>query len=431
MSSSEGANLKRAGRLTIVLLIGCCSVYAVSRGIAQFRWTSSLRQAVQGTTRLRVRSGGTCHRNLSREETLADITDAAEIDRVVKGIAIDWPNSGRSCACCGSPTFEFYAGDKLLAMLGYHHGQNLRWAGGPWWGDGALTPASRTFLNSWLSRHGVTGPQAEVDRVQEQKDRDSRNQRRYAELIPAATLAAVTQAQSYPDRDPLQENRRKLTVDAFVKHERDAQTDIILYLRMLGVTRDYAWNRYDVFDSVVAKHLLPRFKGPDLGAAALSVMKDEEGLAGAARWFFGDRGWRNLDESDRERVLLPLANWGLQHRFVSTRKWVMDNLVEVNTPWAAELLRGMLTRPTDPNWVPSTGVYGRTMDVGGGEKVYEDACSDAVWAAFCLARMGDTASDGVIQGLADASNERDKELYGKALRILRNRGSETPVDPNN
>ena len=417
--------MKRVGRFAGVFFVGCLAASALIWYTMRPRWEDSLQRAVQGATRLRVRSGGTCHRDPSREKALVEITDAAQIDRVVKGIDIDWLNSGRTCMCCGNPTFEFYAGDKLLAMIGYHHGRNLRWGGGPWRGDGALTASSQRFLNSWLSQHGVTGPQAEVDRMQEQKDRETRNQQRYTELIPPATLAAVAQAQSSreisPANDPRQEKRRKLIADAFIKHEHDAQADIAVYLRMLGVTRDYAWNRYDSFDSIVTQHLLPRFKGADLAAAAVAVMKDEEGLAGAARWFFGEKGWRNLDESDRQRILLPVAEWGLRHRYMNTRKWVMTDLTEINTAWATDLVRGMLARPTEAGWTPPNNPYGPSINVGGGEKVYEDECSDAVWAAFCLAKMGDVGSEAAIRKLADASQGRDKELLGKAIQLLRSR----------
>ncbi len=76
--------------------------------------------------------------------------------------------------CCGDPTFELYSGDRLLAMIGYHPGERLRWADGKWPGDAELTAASRGFFISWLSQHGVEGPQREVDQAQRRQNEKTR-----------------------------------------------------------------------------------------------------------------------------------------------------------------------------------------------------------------------------------------------------------------
>jgi len=397
----------------------------------QYRWMDSLRKAIQGTTRLRVRAGGTCYpRSEEEEETLVEITDAEEIDRFVKGILIDESQSGGHCMCCGSPTFEFYAGERLLAMVGYHHGERVRWAGGTWTGDGELTDPSRDFLNSWLSQHGVEGPRREVEEKQKRQDEQIRQQQRYAELMPRDMLVAASQAQSSREVSGYDsssvDKRKKLVADAFLKHEPDAETSVRLYLRMLGVIRDRPWNEYGYYDELIVKYLLPRFNGPELARAALATMTDEEGMAGAARWFLGDKGWRNLDESDCERVLRPLAKQALENHYMDTRKEVMHVLSEINGAWAAELLRSMLSRPTDPSWVPSKDGYGWRVNFGGGDQVFADECSDAVWAAFCLAKMGDAESLPAIERLAAGARGEDKDLLAKALQLLRERAAKTP-----
>ncbi len=397
----------------------------------RYGWTDSLQKAVQGTTRLRIRSGGTCHRQIEQEKTLAEITTSQEIERFLKAIDIDESRSGGACMCCGNPTFEFYAGDRLLAMIGYHHGERLRWAEGEWTGDGELTVASRGLLISWLSQHGVEGPQREAEETQKRQDEEARRQRRYAELIPPELFRAAMQAEvkPSPSYDPGGEKHRKLVAEAFLPHEKDAQTSIELYLRVLGITANSGgWNHYYELQDTIAKNLLPRFKGSELAQATTSVMKDEEGMLGAARWFLGENGWRNLDEFDRERILPPLAQQALNHRYMSIRKTVMNALSEINTPWAAELLRGMLSQPTDPKWSPpkTKPRYGWKIDVPAGEPVYADECSDAVWAAFCLARMGSRESLPAIQKLAEESQERDKDLLNKALLLLRQNADKTP-----
>jgi hypothetical protein len=403
----------------------------------EYGWVDSLRSALQGTTRLRIRSGGTCHRILEQEKTLAEITDAAEISRFINGIGIDESRSNGVCGCCGDPTFEFYAGQRLLAMVGYHHGKRLRWAGGPWTADGELTGPSRDFLIMWLSQHGVEGPRQAREREQEQRTEERRVEDRYAELVGGQTLAAVAEASRKISRsyDPREETRLrvekqlKAEAEVFEKYEKDTRTSVEQYLRFLGVRNNEAWDSYWENEAVIARQLLPRFKGPELAQAALAVMKDDEGMAGAARWFLGEGGWRNLDESDRERILSPVARKALQHRHAGSRKIVMAALSEINGVWAAEALRGALSRPTDPNWTrPKTKpTYGRKIDLADNESVYADECSEAVWAALCLAKMGNGESLPAIQKLAQKYQGPDKDLLNKAIQLLREKGSKAPA----
>jgi len=420
--------MKRRRQSLVVLLVSCSLLAVCLHYSLQHRWTGSLRRAVRETTRLHIRSGGTCHRAIEQEQTLAEITDAGEINRFIHGIVISGWRSGGACECCGDPTFEFYAGDRLLAMVGYHHTERLRWADGKWTGDGRLTAASRRFLISWLSQHGVDGPRREGEAKQERQDEEGRRQRRYAEFIPPKLLLAAMEAEvrPSPSYDPGGEQHRKLVAEVFLRHEEDAQTSIELYLRVLGITANSSgWNHYHEFQDTIAQSLLPRFKGPDLAQAALNVMKDDEGMAGAARWFLGENGWRSLDESDRERILRPLAQRALQHRYMDIRKGVMNVLCNIDTPWAVELLRSMLSWPTDPKWTPPEVSSGWRVSLADGSQVLSDECSDAVWAAFCLAKMGSVESLPAIQKLADESQGPDRNLLDKAIQLLRDK---TPVD---
>jgi hypothetical protein len=429
------------GDLPSLRTVNLISTKVDAQMVAQFRkehpacrvehgWAQSLRNALAGVTRLRIRSGGTCHRHMEQEKTLAEIAQPHEIGRFLDGIEIDEEGSNFYCGCCGNPTFEFYAEDRLVAMVGYHHGRSLRWAGGQWSTDALLTEPSQAFTISWLAQHGVEGPRREIEEAQRRRNEDARRQQRYAELIPPEILAAAMEAESKISwsNDRSGEKKRKLVADVLMMQEKDAQASIELYLRVLGVTANsHTWNTYYECQDTMAQNLLPRFKGPELAQAATHVMQDEEGILGAARWFLGENGWRNLDESDRERIVVPLAQRALQHRYRDTRMRVMNALSEIHSAWATELLRSMLSRPTDPSWPrPKTKPqYGWKIDLAGGEKVYADECSDAVWAAFCLAKMGDSASLSAIQKLAEESQEQDKELLHKALQLLREKSGQT------
>jgi hypothetical protein len=394
-----------------------------------FGWADSLRNAVRETTRIRIRTGGTCHRQPNQEQTLAEVTKKDEVDHFLDGIAIDEAGSNFFCGCCGNPTLEFYEGDRLLAMVGYHHGQSLRWAGGTWPTDALLTQSSQAFMVSWLARHGVQGPRREVDERQKQRDEEARRTQRYTALIPEQTRAALAQAWQSPELrndNGRGDVRERLFAEAFIKREKDAQTSIELYLRLLGVTGEYPWNYYHEYQQTITKHLLPRFAGLELAQTVTSVMKDDEGILGAARWLLWENGWRNLDESDHERILPSLAERALQHRSMGTRKDVMYVLSDIRDAWAAQPLRQMLSRPTDPNWAPPQMKYGRRIDLPDGGRVVSDECSDAVWAAFCLAKRGDQPSLPAIEQLAAQSQGRDKELLEAAIRLLQNNMQEEP-----
>ncbi|MGE5296769.1 MAG: hypothetical protein ACM3VT_18265, partial [Solirubrobacterales bacterium] len=292
-----------------------CKAHAACQ--VAFGWADSLLNAVRETTKVRIRSGGTCHRRPNEEQMLVEVTEQGEINRFLDGIDIDEARSNFYCGCCGNPTLEFYAGDRLLAMVGYHHGQSLRWAGGEWPTDALLTQSSQAFVVSWLSQHGVQGPRREVEERQKQRDEGARRKQRYAALIPEQTLASLAQVWKSPELrndNARGDIREKLFAEAFIKHEENAQTSIELYLRLLGVTGDYSWNYYHEYQQTITKHLLPRFAGSELAQGVTSVMKDDEGMLGAARWLLLENGWRNLDESNRERILPSLTERALQHR---------------------------------------------------------------------------------------------------------------------
>jgi hypothetical protein len=114
-------------------------------------WIPVLREALAQVTRIRVRRGGTCHSARQKEKTLFEVYEPSEIRRVIEAIDVSEEHPDADM-CCGSPSLEFYAGERLAATLGFHHGKSLRWQSG-WPGDGQLKTASSAFLCDWLKRH--------------------------------------------------------------------------------------------------------------------------------------------------------------------------------------------------------------------------------------------------------------------------------------
>jgi len=130
---------------------------------------AALQKKLTKADRLRVRSDGTCHRDKKEEKTLYETRDSAEIAKVLRDLVVDESRSGDHCLCCGTPTLEFYVGEKLIGMVGVHHGLSLRWADSPWPGDGVLTKESVEALDDWLTKCGVWLPKDERNKPKTKK----------------------------------------------------------------------------------------------------------------------------------------------------------------------------------------------------------------------------------------------------------------------
>lgn len=82
------------------------------------------------------------------------LVDAAKIADLIPRIRIDDAKSGNHCMCNGLPWIRIYRGGEEIASLTWHHGTGLRWHGGSWSGDGALTPESAAALAAWFLAEG-------------------------------------------------------------------------------------------------------------------------------------------------------------------------------------------------------------------------------------------------------------------------------------
>lgn len=113
-------------------------------------WGELLKASLTGSSKLRIRSGGTCHRRKSKEKVLAEINSITTIDSIINLIEIDGRKSGDHCMCCGSMVFEFFKDSTMHSSLGYHHEKSFRWPEGNWPGDGVLTEESSKKLKQWV-----------------------------------------------------------------------------------------------------------------------------------------------------------------------------------------------------------------------------------------------------------------------------------------
>ncbi len=212
--------------------------------LVRHHWKPELTRATRGVDRVRVRSGGTCHREVASEVTLAEVTDPAQVDELMAMIDIDEAQSKGVCMCCGGPSIELYREGKEVLTLGMQHGAALRWEG--WPADARLTADSGSRLNDWLAARGVSGPRDEVAAT---KARADEFQLAFSEatsgLSEGVKKALLTQ-------DPFEESSSTLP-GALKAQFPDSERQIDAMFRVLG--KDGPWNPSSMYEVAAEKQL--------------------------------------------------------------------------------------------------------------------------------------------------------------------------------
>lgn len=290
-----------------------CAVYT--------RWIRRFREEVAGTTRVRIRSGGTCCRDADRERTLFEILDPQAIRELIDCTSILDEKSGFHCMCCGNPTFEFYRGDRLAAMVGFHHGRSLRWRAG-WPGDALLSPESAGYYVELLARNGVGHPKQERD----QRLRDERASRmrilRYAEILPTEFQASL---EALPEDAGFAGRLWDAALDPVVR--------AALSLRLYGCG-EIEWNRCHGLDEPLRESLLPGQPAEVLADAVRRFPGDGDLLNGLGRWLFWDGRWQKHGEAGAKafrRILPAVGAHCLAHPSAYNRRRTMLCLARIRS----------------------------------------------------------------------------------------------------
>lgn len=371
------------------------------------RWTDAFRDQVAKADRLRVRSGGTCHRKISREKTLFEVEDAAEISRIVARVAIDETVAGQHCMCCGDPSFEFFEGERLIAMVGFHHGRSIRWIDG-WPGDGVLTSASADALITWLADNGVSGPLKEQQNSRRQNDALQRRFGLILAVVPDTVSTKLMQAKSPAD-----------AVKAFTEGVPDPAERAAVCLRVLGCDNG-SWNRYTQFESLACKGLLPKLDQASLSAAVAGAGQDQVLADGAARWLFAERKQDSVTAETLAEILPALAKAGLSHPRATNRVETMLALGRIKSAEAIRTLRECLAGEIAVRKLSD----GEATEPGG-QVVYRprkvkvnDKYSDKVNAALVLAEIGDRQSLAFLRQLVQNTEGAEKAALDAAIERL-------------
>jgi hypothetical protein len=369
----------------------------------------ALHTAVKECDRIRVRSGGTCHRNVDKERTLFEVKDAKEIRATVLSIQINEKISGGSCMCCGEPTIEFYRGKKLLAMLGFHHSQSVRWASGPWWSDGVLTPKSAASLCAWMARHGYDKAQQDLDELAAQQRSREILFARYEKLLGEETWSRMRKSIS---RDYMAAVLRRVEVGGDKKRA-------LLYFQLLGC-HEGSWERSGALDSPLIDKLIPRLPP----AARDHALRAAPGIAfaenGAARWLIYERNTRHVSTELLAELLPALGRSGLAHPRYKNRRRMMISLRKLGGETAIALLREVLAGTIKLRKLPREEVAEPSgMIVSYGEpKAIRKVKDERAVAAYFLAELGDEESRAAIEDLAKLRTGPAEAMLKSAIELL-------------
>jgi hypothetical protein len=379
-------------------------------------WMDTLSKAVALAGRLRVRTGGTCHRRPSTERTIFEVNDPAVIRDFVAKLEVDEAKSGFHCMCCGSPSLELYDGARLLATLGFHHGRSLRWPQ-RWPGDALLTARSAEHLVQFLGKHGFDQPLREREEQRARSAATQRRAERYRLIIPREAMAALSKATS-----------RQQAIAAF-EQETNGAVRAALYLRLFGCD-SVAWNIYAGLDSMLTEALLPTLDGKDLAAALQKGLKDTAVVNGAARWLLSEKKSDKVPVKALAAALPTLVRAGLQSARPINRRRTIAALIRLKTPEATRALREQLAKPAPPTSLPVDEVSqpDGMIAYGPDDSAVPDGCSDRAYAALGLAQLKDKRSLPAIRKLVARAEGDDKTVLQQAVDLLEGRAPKKPAD---
>ncbi|MCU0723862.1 MAG: hypothetical protein MUC63_09660 [Planctomycetes bacterium] len=386
----------------------------------------SLKAALKGATRVRLRSGCVCCTGKERAEarfSRVEEWDPGGVHRLVGAIRIAEPEPG-SCfahACCGDGrVFEFYRDDELLAAFSFDHESDLRWRG--WSTDARLTEESAAALAGWLAEHGIRGLKEEKVRLETAHRVRAENSRK---IVPESLIEPLAACRAwtgwfrpgYMDHGAHSEESADACRLCVEKALADPQARSRMVLRLYGVD-EASWRHRFGFDDVLEKALLPSIGKPQLAQAIRDLRSDPQGLDGAARWLLGKGNWAALEEKDLRALLPDLAGRALGHPHADNRHLSIAALQTIGGEEAVRLLRDVLAGrigvrgpPLDDLGLPAEGFPVPVVSSPRG-------CSERAHAALALSRLGDKESLAAIRELAKAATGPDRRAFAEVEERL-------------
>ncbi len=440
-------------------LLNLLSVNVMSTGltldvVAEFRrlhpdasvrhgWVDALRETLSHTDHVRVRSGGTCHRNRDEERTLADEPDGAAVEKLVLSFEVDERKSGGHCMCCGDPTLEFRRGGELLAEIGLHHGRSARWKG--WPGDAALSLGSRDKVAAWLVERGdrsfweahqetraleigekalvedclsVLPPRcAEFWRTGTVGQGEAAGYLGMLDLQGDTPSVVTVRGPSMLGEGPGSESH---TMAAAIRKElRDPIKVAAVAFRLLGCGQG-SWNQVPHGGlHRIALDLLKAADSSARGSAVRLVAPDPNGWEGAVRWLVYHGGFGSVPKDMLSEQIGRVIRHGLSHPREFNRHHTLALMGTEDGSFVISMLRevlnGLPVRRVDPRHATEPGGMVVTK---GGRQPLPDGASDGAFAAQVLAGLGDSESYVKICELALTATGPSQRVFLEAKATL-------------
>lgn len=368
-----------------------------------------LAPVLKSADRLKVRTGGLCHRREDREVTFHDTRDLRIIAELAAHLEVSDSKDGFHCMCCGEPVFEFYRGDELVAAIGFHHGKSIRWRGGEWPSDGVLTDRAAAYLQDWLARHGHARAKEEMDMLERRASAEERRRESYRKCLPW-TVTDATLAGEEPGVF-LKMLKRELP---------SAEDQATLFLKLLGGDHNN-WSMVPRFEHLILTDWIVALPPEAVAAAIRKAQPSTTEEEGAARWIFGLGNFKPwLGEW---KLLEPLARLSLSHPRQANRWRTMATLRDMGDAPSLDLLRFMLEGGYFLRSLPYNGVdepRGELSVKPHAIDLPEDA-RDALAAALCLAALNDQPSKADVEKLLAQQPPEIQKAFTQSLWKYRER----------
>ncbi|MBV9122902.1 MAG: hypothetical protein JO112_06075 [Planctomycetes bacterium] len=278
---------------------------------------ASLNALLADVTRVRVVSFASLLQGVAEQKVLLDTSDPLSLIAFRNCLAIvEDPDTFGHCMCCGDPHLQLYAGDRLLATLGYHHGFAIRWDA--WKHDAVLKEPDR--LLDWMTAHGVHGPRGEVDESRRRAEESARQAECWLRAMPTCLRPFWEEMDNH--RDPALHRRLLEALRASSPSPADQALTLFGWLGS-GVG---PWSGYPSYESVPLQLLL--YYPTQLLVKALTASEPTASqIVGAAR-YFADWDFRQTKKGDsrllpaelKQRLLEAAAVTGIADNVARARK---------------------------------------------------------------------------------------------------------------
>ncbi len=216
------------------------------------------------------------------------------------------PESFGHCMCDGDLTMVFYANQKRLAAISFHHGRSIRWNA---WKYDAVLQNGRCYLD-WLAKQGITAPLRVYEDDQFRAEVYQRDEARWKQAMPECLASFWDEKQALfgvVDVEPM--------LQVLETTYPDLETRVLILFRWYGCGGGL-WSGYAAYEGVAEKLLL-EFPTALHVAALTHHPLSPECIEGAARYFAGYHF--NKDKPDDARLIpLGLKQTLLEHSLTSS-----------------------------------------------------------------------------------------------------------------